>query len=155
MSDPAPAALNAQAIVGSWQLVEWRIEYSDGRPVSWPFGADAVGVLVYAADGWMSATMSCRERSRLSAPSALKADDASRAKAFQEYLAYSGRWQIIGRSIAHDVLMSLNPTLAGTRQWREAELEGDILILAAQEAAPAGGAARRHRIEWRRSIRGV
>lgn len=149
MSEARTATLSPQDVVGSWHLVEWRIDYADGRPTSWPFGIDAIGVLVYAPDGWMSATMSCRKRSQLSAPSALKADDASKARAFQEYLAYSGRWEIVGRSIAHDVTMSMNPTLVGTRQWREAEARGDTLILAADEAL-SGGAARRHSIVWRR-----
>lgn len=129
--------------------MEWRVDYADGRPTTWPFGTDAVGLLVYAPDGWMSATMSCRKRSQLSAPSALKADDGSKARAFQEYLAYSGRWEIVGQRIAHDVTMSMNPTLVGTRQWREAESRGDALILAADEAL-SGGVTRRHSIVWRR-----
>ena len=149
MTEQRPAELSPRDVIGAWHLVEWRIDYQDGRPTTWPFGKDATGLLVYAADGWMSATMSCRQRSPLSAPSALKADDASKASAFQEYLAYSGRWEIVGRSIAHDVTMSLNPTLVGTRQWREAEASRDMLTLGAEEALP-GGATRRHRIVWRR-----
>ena len=152
MNDPHPATLRPEDVIGSWQLTAWRIDYPDGRPTTWPFGVDAIGVLVYAPDGWMSATMSCRQRSPLSAASALKADDASKAKAFQEYLAYSGRWSIVGQSIAHDVTMSMNPTLIGTRQWRDARPTGDTLVLAAAESLP-GGAARQHSIVWQRSPR--
>jgi hypothetical protein len=97
----------------------------------------------------MSATMSCRRRTALSAVSALKADDASKAGAFQEYLAYSGRWHIEGQRIAHDVEMALNPALLNTRQWREARFDGAQLVLAAEE--PMGtGRSRRHEIRWRR-----
>jgi hypothetical protein len=141
--------LTPQELTGSWLLVEWKIEYPDGRPSTWPFGKDAVGLIVYGADGWMSATMSCRRRTALSAVSALKADDASKARAFQEYLTYSGRWHVEDQRIAHDVEMALNPALLNTRQWRDARFDGAQLVLTADE--PMGvGRARRHEIRWRR-----
>ena len=143
------AELTVADLLGSWTLSEWRIDYSDGRVASWPFGKDAIGLLIYAADGWMSATMSRRSRARLSAISALQADEASRARAFQEYLSYSGRWSLQGSRIAHDVEMSLNPALLGTRQWRDASLEQGALVLGATE--PLGdGTVRQHRIVWQR-----
>lgn len=141
--------LTESDLLGAWLLREWRIDYPDGRASTQPFGADPVGVLVYAPQGWMSATMSWRQRTPLSAGSALKADDRSRALAFQQYLTYSGRWRLEGRRIAHDVEMSLNPTLIGTRQWREAELRDGLLVLGAAEAL-AGGATRQHSIIWHR-----
>jgi hypothetical protein len=141
--------LSPRDLIGSWVLVEWRIDYPDGRPATHPFGEDAIGLLVYGADGWMSATMSCRRRTALTAVSAVKADDASRAQAFQEYLTYGGRWHIEGGRIAHDVELSLNPALIGTRQWREAQLHDDQLLLAADEPI-GGGRMRRHQIRWRR-----
>lgn len=136
-------------VLGSWLLTEWRIDYVDGRASSWPFGKDAVGLLVYSADGWMSATMSRRERTKLTATSAVQADDASKARAFQEYLSYSGRWSLQGSRIAHDVQMSLNPVLVGTRQWRDAQLDAGTLVLGATEPL-SGGAVRQHQILWRR-----
>ena len=60
------ADLNASELLGSWELIEWRIEYSEGRDPGWPFGKDARGLLMYAPDGWMSATMSKQGRSALS-----------------------------------------------------------------------------------------
>lgn len=141
--------LRASDIVGSWLLVEWRIDYPDDRPSAWPFGKDAVGLLVYGADGWMTATMSRRERTALSAVSALQADEAGKARAFQEYLTYAGRWRVAAGRIAHDVEMSLNPVLIGTRQWREAAFDGERLKLGAVEHLGAG-LSRHHRIVWRR-----
>lgn len=143
------STLTPHDLIGSWLLVEWQIAYPDGRAPSWPFGQDAVGLIVYGADGWMSATMSRRRRTPLSAVSALQADDASKASAFQEYLTYSGRWHLDGQRIAHDVEMSLNPALLGTRQWREARFDGAQLVLVADEAIGAGR-QRHHEIRWRR-----
>ncbi len=136
-------------LIGSWLLVEWRIDYPHGRASTWPFGEDAVGLIVYGADGWMTATMSRRRRTALSAVSALQADEPSKARAFQEYLTYAGRWSIVGKRIAHDVEMALNPALIGTRQWREAALEDARLVLGANESI-GSGLLRWHRIVWRR-----
>lgn len=142
-------AVKNSDLLGSWLLEEWRIDYPGGRESSWPFGNDAIGLLAYMADGWMSATMCWRVRTPLSAASALQADDASKARSYQEYLAYGGRWRLEGNTIVHDVTMSLNPTLIGTCQRRDALFEGGSLVLCANESAGAG-ATRVHRIRWRR-----
>lgn len=140
--------LKASDLHGSWELVEWRIEYSEGRAPSWPFGKDAVGVLMYAPDGWMSATMSKRERAALTDGTAMKPDEASRARSFGEYLAYCGTWTLSGSTVSHDVRMSMNPVLIGLPHAREAALDGNALTLIANEPGPAG-ATRVHHILWR------
>lgn len=141
-------SLSAGQLIGAWRLVDWRIEY--GRKTSRPFGDDAGGILVYTADGWMSATMWASPRTPWSAASARQATVASRATAAEEYLAYCGRWRLEDDIVVHLVEGSLNPLLAGTRQSRRARLDGDLLVLSADENDAASGAARRHVIEWRR-----
>jgi hypothetical protein len=145
--------LTADAIVGSWQLVRWSIEYPDGRPATLPFGDDAVGLIVYAHDGWMTATMCRRARAGLSAPTAARASIESKARAFDEYLTYGGRWHIDGDAVVHDVLVSMNPTLIGVPQRRVARLAGATLELSAEETDAAAGRSRLHRIAWRRPPR--
>lgn len=140
----------ARALVGSWLLRRWSIAYPDGRPDALPFGDDAVGLLVYAADGWMSATMCRAGRGSLAPALAGSATDADRARAFDGYLAYSGRWVVEGEVVRHDVRMSMNPVLIGTTQLRRAALTGDSLELAADER-DARGRSRRHTILWARA----
>lgn len=142
--------LTADAIVGSWELLRWSIEYPDGREPTLPFGPDAIGLIVYAPDGWMTATMCRRSRAGLSAPTAARASTASKAQAFDEYLSYGGRWRIDGDAVVHDVRMSMNPTLLGLPQRREARLHDGRLELTAAETDPASGRSRLHRISWRR-----
>lgn len=140
----------ARALVGSWMLRRWSIAYPDGRPDALPFGEDAVGLLVYAADGWMSATM-CRARREALAPALAGAGtDSARARAFEGYLAYAGRWSVQGDVVTHDVQMSMNPVLLGTAQLRRAVLAGDSLELSADES-DARGRSRRHAILWARA----
>ena len=143
------ADLHVSELVGSWELIEWRIEYSEGRPPSRPFGKDAVGLLMYAPDGWMSATMSKPQRSALADGTARKPDDASKARSFGEYLAYCGTWKLTGSTVSHDVRMSMNPVLIGLPHAREASIKDGVLTLIANEPGPAG-ATRVHHILWRR-----
>ena len=49
-------------LVGSWHLVRWEIAYPASGRVSTPFGDDAAGLIVYAADGHMSVVLRRRER---------------------------------------------------------------------------------------------
>ncbi|MCS6947939.1 MAG: lipocalin-like domain-containing protein [Steroidobacteraceae bacterium] len=145
--------LTAEQLCGAWTLLEWRIEYDDGREPTYPFGRDALGLLVYDRSGWMSATMSRRRRTPLSAPSAMAATAASRAQALHEYFAYTARWHIEGGRIVHRIETSLNPILIGTLQVRDPSLDGATLELRAHEStAPNDERAQRrcHVIAWRK-----
>ncbi len=139
----------AAAMVGSWQLLSWRIEYGAGRVATFPFGPDAQGLLIYAADGWMAASMWCRQRRAWSAPSARAADDRSRAQALDEYLSYGGRWWLEDAVLVHEVTHSANPVLIGSLQRRPLQLDGDVLRLLSEETA--AGRRRSHHIDWRRA----
>jgi hypothetical protein len=143
--------LTADALVGSWQLLRWTVEYPDGRPPAAPFGEDALGLIVYGPDGWMTATMCRRRRTGLSAPTAARASPESKARAFDEYLSYAGRWRVEGDAILHDVQLSMNPGLVGVPQRRVARLDGGRLELLAEEREDATGRSRLHRIAWRRA----
>ena len=56
MSDTGPVAVTARELVGGWRYLGWDITYDDGR-VTHPFGSDAVGFILYTADGCMSANI--------------------------------------------------------------------------------------------------
>ena len=143
----------AEKLYGAWTLISWRIEYDNGRPANEPFGADPLGVILYDRSGCMSATMCTRRRSPFSAASVAAANVESKARALDEYLAYTGRWRLEGRVIVHEVTCSLNPVLIGTEQRREALLDGDLLDLSATESETVNQLVkhRRHVIRWRRA----
>jgi hypothetical protein len=141
----------ARALTGAWQLVSWRIEYPPSDRVTQPFGADPEGLLVYTADGHMSAVMQRRNRPRLSRADPHAVSDTEKAAAFASYLHYSGLWSIADGNLIHDVLHAMNPNLIGTRQVRSVVLDGDRLELGAVEPLETPGTTRRHRILWRRA----
>ena len=49
--------------VGTWRLLKWIITDEAGK-VTEPMGSDIQGLLVYSADGWMTAMLGHRERPR-------------------------------------------------------------------------------------------
>ncbi|HEX6657770.1 MAG TPA: lipocalin-like domain-containing protein [Ilumatobacter sp.] len=133
-------------LIGAWQLVRWFITYEDGS-VTEPLGHGAEGLLVYTADGWMSASMMAVGRTRLSRGNPRAAPIEERAAAFDSFFTYSCRWRIVDRSVEHTVTLSHNPALVGTVQTRRIQMRGRQLTLSAHEAVPGG--VRVHRLQWR------
>ena len=143
----------AAALVGAWQLVSWTIGYPSSGRITQPFGPAPQGLLVYTGDGHMSAAMQRPGRARLSRadPQGVSADE--KAAAFAAYLHYAGTWHVADGCVVHDVALAMNPNLLGTRQVRSIALDGERLVLGAEELLETPGATRRHRIEWRRAAR--
>lgn len=148
------ADLTAESLVGAWRLQRWEIlreAAGEGRVASLPFGAGAEGLLLYTADGWMSATIMAAGRRPLSRANPRSAPAAERAAAFDGYFSYAGRWSVDGRQVRHEVTVALNPAMVGSMQLREARVVGRTLTLSAEETLPDG--LRRHRLVWKRSLR--
>ena len=148
------AALDPAALVGSWELLRCEISFSDGRPSVLPYGAEARGQLVYAADGRVSAVLSRADRAPLGVAgleSAAGAPPAAKAAAFDTYLSYAGRWQLDGESVVHTVELALVPEAVGRDQVRRVSFDGDHLVLTYERTARSG-VERRYRLTWRRVI---
>ncbi len=141
------AALEANRLVGAWQLRHWQTVYEDGTTTE-PFGPGAEGLLLYSADGWMSACIMAAGRARLSRTNPRQAPELERAAAFDGYFGYAGRWRILDRRVQHEVTLALNPGMVGTLQLRDARLAGRELTLSAEESVRGG--TRLHRLIWRR-----
>ncbi|GAA3039057.1 lipocalin-like domain-containing protein [Streptosporangium longisporum] len=137
-------------LVGAWRLVEWRIG-GPGSKVSYPFGRDAVGLLCYTPDGYMSMTVAGGK----DAPSPVESGGSGESpraafpgepeRAPTPFLAYAGRYEVRAGQIAHDIEVAIDPALAGVVQVRELNADDDRLVLAAAE----GGSW--HTVIWRRS----
>lgn len=138
-------------LLGGWRLLAWRIEYQDGR-ISYPFGDDAKGQLLYSRDGSMSATVCAADRPALSDQNVRNTPHQEQADAFRSYFHYAGQWRIDNQDVIHEVELSLNPGFVGTEQVRRVEIvTAGQMILSAEEAIPHGG-SRRHALEWQRIL---
>jgi hypothetical protein len=149
--DTLTGAELARALVGAWRLVSWRIEYPGSARATEPFGPAPEGLILYTADGYMSAAMQRPARPRLSRENLAAVNDAEKAAAFVSYLQYSGHWSVTGLDVHHVIELAMNPNLLGTRQVRGAILRNDELELRAAEPLEGSGGVRLHRILWRRA----
>ena len=152
MTTPPPS----NPLVGSWLLARWEVTYGDGRPASKPFGPNATGLIVYAPDFWMNASMAQPPREKLTSESAKTAPAAERLAAFGSFFSYGGRYRLVREDgidyVIHSVTQSLNPNLVGTEQKRRMSFDaGGTLTLAADDTVPGSTVARHHRLIWERA----
>ena len=116
------------SLVGAWQLTRWS-RHTDGLPVVYPLGPDAVGLLVYAADGSMAVQMTGVHRARIGGSDPLGGPASARAAAYSGCLAYFGTYSIEGTVVTHRLVASLFPDWTGEAQARPFTLDGDRLVL--------------------------
>lgn len=139
--------INKEQLEGTWQLESWTIGYSDRDDFTYPYGEDPQGLLLYTADGWMSASISRNDRALLPPDvSFRKLDEGVRADAFTAYFHYAGRYRVLEGDVIHYVTQSLNPNFPGTEQLRHAELDGQTLVLSGKDQA--GTITRFHSLVW-------
>ncbi|MEJ8567869.1 lipocalin-like domain-containing protein [Elongatibacter sediminis] len=137
------------SLTGAWTLCSWTIRTPGVMRVSEPFGASPQGLLMYSADGWMSATVCRPERPLLPGGSPRRAPDADLADAYRSYFHYAGPYRVESGHVIHSVHYSLNPAMVGTEQVRAMQFRDDRLILTGEE--PLGTGVRRHELVWRRT----
>ncbi len=141
--------IRKEDLVGAWTLESWTIGYADREEMSQPFGEDPQGLLIYSADGWMSAAVCRAGRPPLpegttprSVPNELQ------AAAYASYFHYCGRFRVQDNDVIHYVTQSLNPNFPGTEQLRHAELDGRTLVLSGKDRL--GSRERFHSLVWHR-----
>lgn len=125
------------ALVGAWRLLSWENRAADGQ-ITYPMGADALGYLLYTADGRFSVTISRRGRAGFAAGDLLSGTTEEQARAVEGYVAYAGRYSFHGDRVIHHVELSLFPNWVGTDQERWVELSEDRLTLSASPLLLAG-----------------
>jgi Lipocalin-like domain len=125
------------ALVGAWRLLSWENQAADGQ-ITYPMGADALGYLLYTADGRFSVTISRANRPRFAAGDLLSGTTHEQAQAMQGFVAYAGRYSFSGDRVMHHVELSLFPDWVGSDQERSVELAGDRLTLSASPLLLAG-----------------
>jgi hypothetical protein len=124
-------------LIGAWRLVSWENQANDGQ-VTYPMGTDAIGYVIYAADGRFSITISQRGRVGFAAADLLSGTTEEKAQAMEGFVAYAGRYSFLGDRVIHHVELSLFPNWVGRDQERWVELAGDRLTLSASPLLLAG-----------------
>jgi hypothetical protein len=138
-------------LIGAWNLIAWSIDYPEGRRTI-PFQPDPQGLLIYAAEGVMSAVIHSGRRPVFSSGDPRRLTHAEKAAAFDSYFHYSGAWRVEGDDVVHTVDAALNPNMIGTSQVRHVRLVDSQLELSAEEELDRGRGIRRHVLKWQRVL---
>jgi hypothetical protein len=143
-------------VIGAWKLQSYESRSIDGSNVTYPLGVDAEGIIMYTADGYMSAQLMRSGRSPSSLGDA-HPDGQDELAAPPVDISATRAYTVVGDDlIAHDVLVSLLPQL----DWRrtcplsphrrlllELSPPEPILIRGEHQTPDSSGAARKHRYE--------
>jgi hypothetical protein len=122
--------MSADLFVGAWRLLSLEARTSTGD-VTYPFGKDAAGYLLYSREGYMSVSVMQARRTNFASLDDLQASTEEKLAAFDTYSSYSGRYEVRGQKVIHHVEISLFPNWTGKAQERAFEFSGDRLTLSA------------------------
>lgn len=136
----------AQDLIGAWRLESWSLIYSDGRPPEFPLGPDAHGIIMYTADGHVTATLM-----RAGRANAAPATDAEKARAYGDSFAYAGRYEVRDGAVYHSIEIATNPSLVGFTSTRHIAMSGDQLTLSGPDFT--ADQPRTQQIVWQRAAR--
>jgi len=136
---------------GTWKLVSSEFTLPDGQVV-YPYGGDAVGILIYSDSGYMSVQIMCQERLSFASGDRLTGAAEEIKSAFEGYAAYFGTYQVNQEegTVIHQVEGSLFPNWAGINQKRFFELSDDQLMLRTPEVL-LGGQQMTGILHWKRT----
>jgi len=116
-------SLSRNDLVGVWTLEGTFTEDADGRRTP-TWGDDPQGVIMYTADGYMTAITRRGDR----ALPAANAGAADKVAAFDSYLSYAGRWTLAGNVVTHHIEHALDPNWVGTSRDRTIDHQGDRMV---------------------------
>lgn len=140
-----------EQLAGTWTLRSYQLVGSRGR-VRYPYGEDAVGFIVYGADGFMAVSIMAANRPFFAGAGIRRRTAAEGAEATRTYLSYCGRYEVQAGRIVHHIKMSLFPNWTGTSQERFYRIDGDMLELRSTPLL-SDGAAPYALLVWERELR--
>jgi len=139
-----------KALIGTWKLVSQQHRDTEGN-IFYPRGEDAIGQLMYSADGYMCATIMSANRKRFQSGGLFSGGtDVEKTEAMDSFMAYCGRYRIESNKIIHVVEISLFPNLVGNEEIRYYEMTKDSLTLTTPPFMSKGREWVGH-ITWKRS----
>ena len=116
------------SFIGTWRLVSFEHRSADGQ-ISYPWGQDAVGYLMYNKDGYMFvAAMSVNHR-KFASEGLKRANTKDKTAAPDTYRSYCGRYEVKGDTVIHHIEVSSFPDWIGVDQERIFKFDGERISL--------------------------
>jgi hypothetical protein len=121
--------MGKEQFIGTWRLVAYTSDV-DGS-ITYPLGKDAVGQIMYDANGYMAAQIADVRRPKFASEDYRKLTPEETGAAFKGYVAYFGTYEVdeVKKAVVHHVVNSLLPNWAGTDLIRLYEFTGNRLTL--------------------------
>ncbi len=123
-------------IIGTWRLIAAVAKDAAGNVLASPFGPQAMGRVVFNADGRMMAVL-CDGRPSLPAGTT------------RDYSSYCGNYTFDGSQLVTRVDAASDPARIGTDQVRDVRFEGERMVLRPPPRQGANGPEQRE-ITWER-----
>ena len=122
---------DAENFVGAWRLLSTEFRAEDGSLGDSPYSTESQGLLLYDAQGSMSAQLGQKHRTPFAIADRKAGTPEELRAAFESYQAYCGHYRVDEREhvIIHTVTQSLLPNWVGTEQRRHYSFRDGKLIL--------------------------
>ncbi|CUG94333.1 protein kinase, putative [Bodo saltans] len=148
-----PELINPTNFIGVWRLLRVELRSDDGK-VSFPWGSEVCGLLMYGANGLYSLQICPLKRHRFKSTVAEKMTAAEMSEAFATYVASFGTYQVQPGTnfIVHTPSGALCPNFAtGTiKERRYFELHDKKLTLMSATHKTEDGVRARTAVVWER-----
>ncbi len=136
-------------LVGTWKLVSCEVKRGDGR-VSYPYGRNPRGYILYDEAGFMSVAIMGDNRSPFASGGLRGGTVQQKSEAADTYLSYAGRYEFQAGKVVHYVEVSLFPNWVGTELERSIHIADGKLTLTSPPDR-IGGVERTTQIVWERA----
>jgi len=135
--------------VGAWALVSFEVRSASGA-VTYPFGRDVRGYIIYSQDGYMSVAFMKADRVKCKSEDVRGSSAEEKVSAMDTYLSYCGKYEVRGDKVVHHIEVSLFPNWTGQDQERFYRFDRDQLTLSTSPM-PIGGMEQTAHLIWKRS----
>jgi len=141
-----------EQLIGAWKLMSYIEKPMNGSDPVYPREQKQEGILVYTADGYMSAHLMQPERQKFASGDWSCGTDEEIKGAALGYFAYAGPFYVDEerQTLTHEVFLSLDPNWVGQSQIRVAKIEDDILHLSTEKPIKRGASETMYYLAWKR-----
>ena len=115
----------------AWKLTSFSIKSPDG--VTYPYGKDAIGYIIYTPDDVVSVHMMSSTRMEESQHQFRSGTDAEKIEAAENFGGYVGRYEVTGDIVTHFPEACGFPSLLNVPQKRKIDLSGNVLTLSCMD----------------------
>jgi len=141
-----------EKLLGAWKLESFMLEPVDASPPYYPFGTEPEGLILYTADGFMSAQLARRGRTPFASGDWFDGTPEEYEEEATGYIAYSGPFHVDEaiQELTHTMSVSLFPNWEGQTQVRLVQFQNDRLHLSTENPIVSGGKLVHAYLVWKR-----